>query len=167
DEDFDSSYENLLALAASLGEARPRATPSHVIASLPTAFYKDWQTPDSDCRCPICLDDYKSLDPVLKVESCSHWFHKECLEQWLHSANTCPVCRNRVRASPRHRACRASGIPDSQEAGPSGTSHENHASSSSGDGSGGGSDGGSGSDTTDSDFNVDIQFFDDVASGFP
>jgi hypothetical protein len=57
DEDFDSSYESLLSLASTLGEARPRATPNHVIAALPTGFYKDWQTPDSDQRCPICLDD--------------------------------------------------------------------------------------------------------------
>ena len=57
DEDFDTSYEGLLALAATLGEAKPKATPAHVLAALPTAVYKDWQTPESDSRCPICLDD--------------------------------------------------------------------------------------------------------------
>jgi hypothetical protein len=61
DEDFDSSYENLLSLAAALGEAKPRAVPEHVIASLPTAFYKDWMSPESDKRCPICLDDVRNL----------------------------------------------------------------------------------------------------------
>jgi len=96
DEDFDSSYENLLSLASVVGEARPRATPSHVIAALPTGFYKDWQTVDSDQRCPICLDDYTPLDPVLKLSDCLHWLHKNCLEQWLRNANTCPVCRKRV-----------------------------------------------------------------------
>lgn len=98
DEDFDESYESLLALATTLGDAKPRATPAHHLAALPTAFYKDWQTPDSDSRCPICLDDvgflhvysrphidlifvqYKALDPVLKAEPCDHWCHKECLE---------------------------------------------------------------------------------------
>ncbi|KIM86611.1 hypothetical protein PILCRDRAFT_49851, partial [Piloderma croceum F 1598] len=76
DEDFDSSYESLLSLASTLGEARPKATPNHVIAALPTGFYKDWQTADSDQRCPICLDDYKPLDPVLRLPECSHWLHK-------------------------------------------------------------------------------------------
>ena len=61
DEDFDPSYENLIALAAALGDAKPRATPAHVIAGLPTAFYKDWQSPDSDTRCPICLDDVRCI----------------------------------------------------------------------------------------------------------
>ncbi|KAF7973616.1 hypothetical protein HWV62_14792 [Athelia sp. TMB] len=57
DEDFDSSYESLMTLASTLGEVRPRSTPSHVIASLPTGTYQDWRTPGSDERCPICLDD--------------------------------------------------------------------------------------------------------------
>lgn len=57
DEDFDESYENLLNLAATLGDARPRSTPDDVVAGLEAGLYKDWATPDSDQRCPICLDD--------------------------------------------------------------------------------------------------------------
>jgi len=44
-------------LAATLGDAKPRFTPQHVIASLPNGLYKDWATKDSDQRCPICLED--------------------------------------------------------------------------------------------------------------
>ncbi|KAJ3805481.1 hypothetical protein EV368DRAFT_42422, partial [Lentinula lateritia] len=80
DEDFDQSYEGLMSLAATLGEVKPRATPDHVVAGLKTGFYKDWASDECDKRCPICLDDYKSLDPVLKLNDCSHWLHKSCLE---------------------------------------------------------------------------------------
>jgi hypothetical protein len=59
DEDFDESYESLISLAQTLGEAKPRATPESVIAALETGKYKDWRTPDSDQRCPICLDDVR------------------------------------------------------------------------------------------------------------
>jgi hypothetical protein len=59
DEDFDSSYENLLSLANALGEVKPRSVPEHVIASLPTGRHRDWSTSDSDQRCPICLDDVR------------------------------------------------------------------------------------------------------------
>lgn len=41
DEDFDTSYESLLSLAATLGDAHPRFTPDDVIASLPTAPYSE------------------------------------------------------------------------------------------------------------------------------
>ncbi|KAF8908151.1 hypothetical protein CPB84DRAFT_1767427 [Gymnopilus junonius] len=84
DEDFDESYEGLLSLSQTLGDVKPRATPSQ---------YKDWATPDSDKRCPICLDDYGETDTVLKLPNCSHWLHQDCLHQWLANANTCPVCR--------------------------------------------------------------------------
>lgn len=60
DEDFDTSYESLLALAQTLGEVKPRSTPAHVINALPTGLYKDWQSPGGDMRCPICLDDVRS-----------------------------------------------------------------------------------------------------------
>ncbi|KAH8102001.1 hypothetical protein DFH11DRAFT_1507268 [Phellopilus nigrolimitatus] len=80
DEDFDTYDEILIALAAILGDAKPRAAPAHIISVLPTGLYKDWQTAESDSRCPICLDDYKDVDPVLKAEPCNHWCHKECLE---------------------------------------------------------------------------------------
>ncbi|KAF5367479.1 hypothetical protein D9758_003709 [Tetrapyrgos nigripes] len=100
DEDFDNSYESLSLLDARLGEVKPRGTPDHIVAGLDTAFFKDWMTEDCDKRCPICLDDYKSLDPVLKLKECLHWLHKSCLEQWLKGASTCPVCRKSVMASP-------------------------------------------------------------------
>ncbi|KAF8266221.1 hypothetical protein EI94DRAFT_1586477, partial [Lactarius quietus] len=96
DEDFDTSYENLLSLAATIGEVRPRHTPDHVIELLPTAMFKEWRNAESDQRCPICLDDYQEDDRVMKLSDCSHWLHKNCLQQWLRGATTCPVCRQRV-----------------------------------------------------------------------
>jgi hypothetical protein len=56
---------------------------------------------------------------VTKLIECPHWLHKNCLEvgiiedllssssdivhvqQWLRTANTCPVCREKVKASPK------------------------------------------------------------------
>jgi hypothetical protein len=69
DEEFDTSYEGLLQLAASVGEAKPRSTPSHVISSMETAAYKDWATADSDKRCPICLDDVCVFSVILPASS--------------------------------------------------------------------------------------------------
>ncbi|KLO09520.1 hypothetical protein SCHPADRAFT_979731 [Schizopora paradoxa] len=118
DEDFDSSYEGLLALAATLGEVKPRSTPGNVIEALPSGTFKEWKKPDSDARCPICLDDYSDADAVLKCEPCGHWCHKECLQQWLHTARTCPVCRGKVNPA---------GCPSSPAiAGPSNSNNSNN-----------------------------------------
>ena len=57
DEDFDDSFEGLMNLSAALGEAKPRNTPSHIIANLPSGKYGEWAAPGCDERCPVCLDD--------------------------------------------------------------------------------------------------------------
>jgi hypothetical protein len=65
DEDFDTSYESLLSLAATIGEVRPRNTPDHVINSLPSGTFKEWRNAESDQRCPICLDDVSIQQSLL------------------------------------------------------------------------------------------------------
>lgn len=48
--------------------------------------------------CPICLREITSNDCMMT--SCEHFFHPECLKQWLivcenqNNATTCPVCRS-------------------------------------------------------------------------
>ncbi|EPS97152.1 hypothetical protein FOMPIDRAFT_1032121 [Fomitopsis schrenkii] len=118
DEDLDTSYEALMELSGLLGEVRPRGLSEQAIASLPSGTYSEWATPgETEERCPICLDDYNPEDPVLKLPACSHWFHRGCLEQWLKSARTCPVCRGRVGSSDARHGLRPSGSASS--AGPS------------------------------------------------
>ncbi|EIM79681.1 uncharacterized protein STEHIDRAFT_69149, partial [Stereum hirsutum FP-91666 SS1] len=91
DEDFDTSYESLLSLAATLGDVQPRCTPDNVISSLPTAPYQQWATSDSDQRCPICLDDYQPEDQCSKLEGCSHWLHKDCLSVRAYALLLCYI----------------------------------------------------------------------------
>ncbi|KAL2918529.1 hypothetical protein HK105_201930 [Polyrhizophydium stewartii] len=46
-------------------------------------------------KCSICLTQYDDGDE-LRVMSCRHGFHKDCLDQWLVSYhNSCPICRTR------------------------------------------------------------------------
>lgn len=41
-------------------------------------------------RCTICCDDLKEKATMLP---CGHMFNKECIGEWLHQHNQCPVCR--------------------------------------------------------------------------
>ncbi|EFI26638.1 hypothetical protein CC1G_15410 [Coprinopsis cinerea okayama7 len=121
DDEFDDSYETLLSLTEELGEVRPRRTPANVIDSFTSASYSELANGESDKRCPICLDDYAPQDPVLKLDRCPHFMHKDCLKQWLNQATTCPVCREPVmeKKSPFMPPNRA---PSASAAGPSTTS---------------------------------------------
>jgi hypothetical protein len=77
-------------------------------------MFKEWRNSESDHRCPICLDDYQEDDRVMKLSDCSHWLHKNCLQQWLRGATTCPVCRQRVGGpQPCRREREARAVPSS------------------------------------------------------
>jgi hypothetical protein len=43
-------------------------------------------------KCTICLDSITSDQETLQMP-CNHYFHKGCLEKWLSTDNTCPICR--------------------------------------------------------------------------
>jgi hypothetical protein len=80
DDEFDDSYEGLLRLAARIGDAKPRGTPSEVIQAMPSGSYASCPGAKAESRCPICLDDYAQEDIVALIKHCSHWFHKECIQ---------------------------------------------------------------------------------------
>ncbi|KAI4302899.1 hypothetical protein MLD38_038594 [Melastoma candidum] len=46
-----------------------------------------------DDACPICLLDYRPSDTVKIIPECDHYFHEDCLDRWLRTKATCPLCR--------------------------------------------------------------------------
>ncbi|KAJ8246998.1 hypothetical protein GJAV_G00257610 [Gymnothorax javanicus] len=51
---------------------------------------------DADTMCLICRDDMKSCGTVVTELHCTHCFHKECIEQWLWTKQSCPACHIHV-----------------------------------------------------------------------
>ena len=50
-------------------------------------------------ECVICYEEFKVLDGKEIVElDCNnkHVFHLECMEKWVETNNTCPMCREAV-----------------------------------------------------------------------
>ena len=45
---------------------------------------------DKDIRCPICL---RLVWNPVRPKSCRHVFCKDCLEIWMQTKLTCPICR--------------------------------------------------------------------------
>ncbi|KAA1111901.1 hypothetical protein PGT21_014982 [Puccinia graminis f. sp. tritici] len=61
--------------------------------------------------CAACLEDFQSprpgpnqqisvdsLEQVLLIQTCGHYFHRQCLQKWIlgEKQNSCPLCRNLV-----------------------------------------------------------------------
>lgn len=53
----------------------------------------------SDGTCPICLSEYQPKETLRAVPECNHYFHAECIDEWLRMNATCPLCRNSPQKS--------------------------------------------------------------------
>ena len=45
-------------------------------------------------ECNICLECDSKCN--FKMKSCDHRFHAKCIQKWLETNNTCPICRKKV-----------------------------------------------------------------------
>ncbi|XP_018833135.2 RING-H2 finger protein ATL57-like [Juglans regia] len=43
--------------------------------------------------CAICLGEFQGEETVKVIPFCKHVFHPHCIDTWLYSHVTCPVCR--------------------------------------------------------------------------
>lgn len=43
--------------------------------------------------CSICLGPFEPGQRTQEILPCRHYFHANCLEQWLASHDSCPLCR--------------------------------------------------------------------------
>jgi len=42
--------------------------------------------------CPVCLGEFEGTE-ICRQAICNHYFHKDCIEQWLKKQENCPFCR--------------------------------------------------------------------------
>ncbi|KAL5801482.1 hypothetical protein ACOSQ3_033114 [Xanthoceras sorbifolium] len=64
---------------------------SKVSRGLASLFRFACQLRDSDCS--ICLSEFKDGEAIRVLTQCSHQFHVQCIDLWLYSHSSCPLCR--------------------------------------------------------------------------
>ncbi|KAG9444871.1 hypothetical protein H6P81_016211 [Aristolochia fimbriata] len=47
----------------------------------------------TETSCAVCLSEFKEGEEVLDLPHCAHFFHAPCIDTWLSSHSTCPICR--------------------------------------------------------------------------
>mmetsp|Transcript_24122 Transcript_24122/g.45885 ORF Transcript_24122/g.45885 Transcript_24122/m.45885 type:complete len:674 (-) Transcript_24122:1862-3883(-) len=86
------------AMRASMQEAPQQArgpppASQRVMRSLPQiSVTAEDLVNENNRECCICLEAHQLHDIALRLP-CAHIFHPTCIEHWLQSACTCPVCR--------------------------------------------------------------------------
>jgi len=67
-----------------------------LLNTFPTLFYsniKDLKKGEETLECAVCLTDFSDKDALRLLPKCNHVFHPHCIDSWLASHVTCPVCR--------------------------------------------------------------------------
>ncbi|XP_060961312.1 RING-H2 finger protein ATL39-like isoform X1 [Cannabis sativa] len=58
---------------------------------------------DEDVVCAVCLAEFEEGEELRTLPECFHSFHAPCIDMWLFSHTTCPVCRRDATPSPSPR----------------------------------------------------------------
>ena len=49
----------------------------------------------TDTACSICFEDIKKTE-LIQLLNCTHFFHHNCLSNWVKIKNECPICRHKI-----------------------------------------------------------------------
>ncbi|KAL6963266.1 RING-type E3 ubiquitin transferase [Sarracenia purpurea var. burkii] len=75
-----------------------------VIDSLPSFVYSDVKdfniSNGSSLECAVCLNEFEDFETLRFLPKCSHVFHSDCIDVWLSSHISCPVCRAELVPNP-------------------------------------------------------------------
>ncbi|KAL4508384.1 hypothetical protein ABPG72_003688 [Tetrahymena utriculariae] len=56
------------------------------------------QMQNTAITCAICLQEFiHKQSKIIKLKSCQHFFHNNCLRDWVAVKKSCPLCRQQVK----------------------------------------------------------------------
>lgn len=88
------------------GGRRSRRQPgldAAVIETFPTFLYttvKGLKLGEGSLECAVCLNEFEDDETLRLIPKCNHVFHPDCIDAWLASHTTCPVCRANLVPEP-------------------------------------------------------------------
>ncbi|KAG8479201.1 hypothetical protein CXB51_028974 [Gossypium anomalum] len=74
-----------------------------VIETFPIMVYsevKGHKIGNGALECAVCLNEFEDDERLRLIPKCDHVFHPECIDVWLTSHTTCPVCRANLVPQP-------------------------------------------------------------------
>jgi hypothetical protein len=71
----------------------PQGVPRSTLNQLPSRIFHSSR--DKADQCSICIENFRTGDKV-RTLPCLHQFHEICVDHWLRSKNTCPICKHTI-----------------------------------------------------------------------
>ncbi|KAI9097531.1 hypothetical protein K1719_025302 [Acacia pycnantha] len=104
-----------LALPIGISSRRPRGLDPEIIDSFPTFVYssvKGLKMGRTSLECAVCLNEFQDYETLRLLPKCNHVFHPNCIDLWLSSHSTCPLCRANLIPKPGDSSFVAVQIPN-------------------------------------------------------
>lgn len=65
--------------------------------------------------CSICLAEFEEGEKLRVLPNCNHGFHVECIDRWLASHSSCPICRHSLNLVGRNKQPEVAAITQATE----------------------------------------------------
>ncbi|XP_030454359.2 RING-H2 finger protein ATL11-like [Syzygium oleosum] len=107
-----------------------RGLDASVIDAFPTFLYssvKGLKIGKGSLECAVCLNEFEDEETLRLIPKCSHAFHPDCIDSWLSSHTTCPVCRADLVPKPGETLLPTVQLPD-QDPAPDASCPQDHVS---------------------------------------
>ncbi|KAJ6994868.1 hypothetical protein NC653_017610 [Populus alba x Populus x berolinensis] len=67
-----------------------------VINSMPFFRFSSLKGSKEGLECAVCISKFEDSDVLRLLPKCKHAFHEKCIDQWLKSHSSCPLCRYKI-----------------------------------------------------------------------
>ncbi|XP_041003337.1 RING-H2 finger protein ATL52-like [Juglans microcarpa x Juglans regia] len=97
-----SRFVSEITMETSIG-----STSASMVQLIPARKYqKGVDSMGEDGTCAVCLSEFEDGEELRTLPGCMHSFHVPCIDMWLYSHSTCPICRSDATtlSSTFHRA---------------------------------------------------------------
>ncbi|NP_001146951.1 uncharacterized protein LOC100280560 [Zea mays] len=100
---FANGYTASAGATAANGRSQCGLAPSALSAIPKLAYRRGAGAGAGWAQCAICLALVRDGETVRLLPACGHLFHVECIDLWLRSHATCPLCRRDVGEEPHEK----------------------------------------------------------------
>ncbi|GMY23663.1 RING-H2 finger protein ATL52-like [Fagus crenata] len=82
------NHESLQGASSGLDET--------LIKSIKVCKYKKGDGSVEGTDCSVCLSEFQENESLRLLPKCNHAFHVPCIDTWLKSHSSCPLCRSNI-----------------------------------------------------------------------
>ncbi|KAL3833027.1 hypothetical protein ACJIZ3_007763 [Penstemon smallii] len=96
---FSTTNDVVLLRAASTNQHQCRVASNSLLDSLPLFTFRSvtgTKLNGGGGDCAVCLSKFEPHDQLRLLPLCCHAFHADCIDTWIVSNQTCPLCRSTV-----------------------------------------------------------------------